>query len=1125
MKHIFLSLILLVVASMATAQTIEHTYHFGQPVVNTVEGYQQISFAGCRQSALAGQPTLPWQSVSLMLPQNQEARSIEVVFSDFVELGGTYNLLPQQEPRTLSSTAPFVFAKDETTYRSQEVYPELTYGKVSTQYLNGMGFAFSSFTPVRYIPATGKVSYAQTVTVRISTQGSRADESRKLWLTPENRKMAERLAQNGEIIATYPCRGRENSTYDILVITPQDWVGEFMEYKLLYRQRGYIVRVTALEDIYAQMEGRDEQEKMRNYIIQEYEDNGISYVMLGGDVDLVPFRYLWCYVGDDCQDQLPADMYFACLDGTMNDDDDEYWGEVDEVDLVPEIAVARLPFNDQEQFYVLMDKIFGYADSPVVGEFRKPILGGEHLGDGYYGGVGLDRLIGMSNYYDYTTYGYPEDYDVVRVYASETHEWSGDELRDAMGQGGQYVYHDGHAGTDYVAGWYNTTVTPEYFANNNGVDHNFLPFHTHGCTCGNYPEDCIVERLITNPTGCVVSAGNSRYGWYIPFGDGPSDHLCRELVDGYCHDEIPQFGMAYRESKIMTAPWVETGWGGGEYSSLRWNFYDLNTFGDPALSIWFDEPFHPDYHFPCGLPVGATSATVTVNDPEGMPLHNFFVTLFKGQERISTAYTDETGTAVLLFEPLAETGNLSLRISGRNAYHHAYNITVFEANEPYVDLTDFTLNGIQESGQTLTLDVTLENTGGQAANGLTTTLNTDSPYIEIIQGQLNVGNLDPEQSEDFEQAFTILLKDNTPDLRYCEVSAITTDGTHEWRRWIPIIVNAPKLRFESISFDDSLGNGDGIIDVSEPIVLHVTGRNAGHATATDTYLHGVCYPVQVIIPNQDIMIGDVEAGETFSVDLPFTTDESTLQGSIYDMHLTLISGRYNVQENFMFSAGRPTEDFESGDFSMMDWYFEGELPWVITDQNPHSGQYCAKSGDIDNHQYSRMFVETEIREDGVMSFFYKFSTKPIRDYFRFYIDGHLETFGSGEQDWTQFSTDITAGEHTFMWSYERGLNGGSGDNSVWVDDIVFPANSVILGVEESTGDVENAIYPNPSHGQFTLVLADDNSDVTIFNAMGQTVMQRDNVSGEQQLSLQGKGLYFVQVKSEGKVEVMKIVVE
>lgn len=1121
MKRPFFIILLSLACVFAKAQTIETTYHFSNPTIQNINGYQTLNFNGCMQSAQTGQPSLPWQSVSLLLPQNTQAESIEVNFSDFAELEGTYNLLPQQEPRPLSSRKSLAFAKDEATYRSENEYPALTYGKVSTQYLNGTSFAFSSFTPVRYIPATGKVSYAQTVTVRVNYTASRDDLSKKLWLTSTNEKLIKRLAQNDEMLKQYQSRGRDKNLYDILVITPEEWVSEFEDYIIFYRQKGFEVRVAALEDIYAYMDGRDDQEKMRNYIIQEYEDNGISYLLLGGDVDLVPFRYLWCYVGDDCQDQLPADMYFACLDGTMNDDGDDYWGEVDEVDLVPEIAIARLPFNNEEQFETLMHKIFSYIQAPVLGEFRTVILGGEHLGDGYYGGVGLDRLIGMSDYYDYTTYGYPEDFNVVRVYASETHEWDADELRDAMGQGGQYVFHDGHAGTDYVAGWYNSTITPEYFGNNDGIRHNFLPFHTHGCDCGNYPADCIVERLITNPTGCVVSAGNSRYGWYIPFGDGPSDHLCRELVDGYCHDEIPQFGMAYRESKIMTAPWVETGWGGGEYSSLRWNFYDLNTFGDPALSLWFDEPFQPEVHYLSGLPVGSSSTTVTVTNPDGEPLQNFFLALHNGTERISTAYTDETGTAILLFDPLTEPCSLILRTSGRNAYTHNYHIHVFDSAEPYIDITDFSINGILEFGQTITLDVTIENLGGHAASNLTTTLLSESGSVEIVDGQLDAGNLAPNQSQEFGQAFTLQIMDNAPDLQHCVIRATTTDGVHEWKRLIPFDVKAPKLRIESIRFDDSLGNGDGYIDVAEPIILHIEGQNAGHATAPESFLKAVCYPVQVIIPNDTIVYGDIETGSNFSIDLPFTTDENTVQGSIYEIYLSLISGRYNAQETFTFSAGRPTETFESGDFSQMDWLSEGDLPWTITMENPHNGNYCARSGEIDHHQLSRMFVNTETLEAGKMSFYYKFETKPTRDYFRFYIDGHLKLYGSGEQDWTLAEFDVEAGEHTFKWSYERALSGEYGSNCVWIDDITFPAQTIILDVE-SHSESDACIYPNPTNGIINID-SEGLENVSVMNALGQIIYS----SSETQIDLSkyGKGLYFVQIQTNKGIETEKIIVK
>ena len=102
MKKISLILLALMISLFASAQTIEKTYYLGQPSVSQIQGYEQIQFADCMQSALAGQPSLPWHSVSLMLPQGREAISIEVELSDFQTLEGSHNLYPYQSDLTYS---------------------------------------------------------------------------------------------------------------------------------------------------------------------------------------------------------------------------------------------------------------------------------------------------------------------------------------------------------------------------------------------------------------------------------------------------------------------------------------------------------------------------------------------------------------------------------------------------------------------------------------------------------------------------------------------------------------------------------------------------------------------------------------------------------------------------------------------------------------------------------------------------------------------------------------------------------------------------------------------------------------------------------------------------------------
>ena len=178
MKKLTITLSILFIAALSHAQVIEHTYHFSLPDVVTKEGYQQINLDGCLPKGQVGEPTLPWQSVSLMLPQGQEATAMTVEFFDFVELEGTYRIYPYQKPRPYSNEEAIPFAKNNDLYRSSNPYPTRNYGEVSTQYLNGVAFAFGGFTPVQYVPATGKVSMARTVKESFIASSSFEKDSR-----------------------------------------------------------------------------------------------------------------------------------------------------------------------------------------------------------------------------------------------------------------------------------------------------------------------------------------------------------------------------------------------------------------------------------------------------------------------------------------------------------------------------------------------------------------------------------------------------------------------------------------------------------------------------------------------------------------------------------------------------------------------------------------------------------------------------------------------------------------------------------------------------------------------------------------------------------------------------------
>ncbi|MBR3426915.1 MAG: T9SS type A sorting domain-containing protein [Bacteroidales bacterium] len=1129
-KTIFLILCLMA-CLFVSAQTIEKTYYFGQPSVAMMQGYEQIQFTGCMQSAMAGQPSLPWQNVSLMLPQGTEAAAIEVVLSDFQTMEGSHNLYPYQTALTYSDPVRKQFEKDEALYASKSIYPAQAHGQLSTQYLNGVGFAFSAFTPVQYIPGTGEVRYATKATVRITTTAAKADQSRKLWLNGGNAERAMRLAQNPEMLQTYNSKGRTVGGYDLLVVTTQPYINAFDEYVAFYQARGLRTRVVDLSTILSTMEGSDSQEKLRNYIIQEYEDNGIMMVNLGGDVPDIPYRGLYCYVtsgGGDKEDyDIPADLYYAALDGNWNNDGDNLWGEIGEDDLLPEIGIGRMCFSNQGELDNMLHKAMTYQTEPVLGEFRDVIMAGEHLYDDPMsnGSQYLEMLIGAHDDNGYTTTGIPENYNFTRLYEEEGN-WSGTLLRNAINQGTQYVHHDGHANTNYVAGWTNGDITNGNFSSVNGVDHNYTFFHTSGCICGDFSSDCILELMTKITNFAVATFGNSRYGWFNEGQtEGPAIHLARETEDAYYNDRIPYGGMALRESKIATAPWVNAP-GQWEEGALRWNFYDLNMMGDVAVSPWHDEPFTPEVTYASEILVGTASMEVTVANANGDGLKNFRCALFHGDDMIGVGYTDEDGSVTIEFaDPIDFVGEMSLIVTGCDAWPQALPVLSLPGNCAYVIYNDYEISGGAQPdyGQSIALDMQIKNVGTVTANNVTATLSTDCDYITLTDATETIASIEGGATINLAEAFAMDIADDVPNLMKADFNLSCTDGTDTWESKFAIRLHAPEFAVVGTDLED--GDGNGQIDPGETVTAHITVKNAGLAAAPDTRLNVICDLPEIVYEQGDFQVGTVNADEEFTIDFVFVLSEETPLGVAYEIGFNTTSGHYSTEGSFAFSVGIVTEDWETGDFSKFEWENDPSMPWAVVTENPYEGNYCVKSGAIGDNQSTSLAINLEVHSEGEISFYRKVSSESGFDKLYFYIDGNEKGNWSGEVSWGQLTYALPVGHHELKWTYKKDVYVANGSDCAWLDNIIFPPSDVITVTQET---VMNglALYPNPNKGQFSINLPEEDCVIVVFNSLGQQVYSRQ-AKGETTLNLEAlnSGMYFVTVKSASGVSTLKFVKE
>ena len=273
-------------------------------------------------------------------------------------------------------------------------------------------------------------------------------------------------------------------------------------------------------------------------------------------------------------------------------------------------------------------------------------------------------------------------------------------------------------------------------------------------------------------------------------------------------------------------------------------------------------------------------------------------------------------------------------------------------------------------------------------------------------------------------------------------------------------------------------------------------------------------------------IGNVDINGNFSLDFNINTDSDIVSGTTFHLDLSLNTGAYSTNFDYSFAVGVAIETFESGDFSFLEWEHTGDQHWFITDEEAHSGTYCARSGEIADDEASYLLVYADILLDGEISFWFKTSTEGHKDYFAFFIDGRKKDWWSGENDWTYASYQFEAGSHVFKWIYDKNRSGSSGQDCAWIDDITFPRTCYITKVEEFVKPNANAIYPNPTTDNVTIQLAEE-SNVCIFNAMGQMVKRLDKVSGHQLVDFSDapKGLYYVQIQSGSNLETQKLIVD
>jgi hypothetical protein len=1149
MKRFFFLIFITALSLGAFASTIEKTYYFGNYTLDQSGIYQMIRFDNTLLTGLPGEPALPYSAISLLLPPGEKAISIECIGENETYINGKFKLYPQQyvQPVSKGKSGKFLLSKD--VYERNALYPSRPQGHLVTSYMNGYSFALSSFTPLKYNPATGQASYYKKVTIRITTSSSpeaiNALENLSTSASVVNRVNA--LAQNAEMISEYASKGNTTVGYQMLIITPASYQTDFTQLQSQYLMEGIKSAVVTTETISGSMTGIDLPEKIRNYIIQEYQNNDIEYVLLGGDVELLPYRGFYCFVQSSSayeDSDIPSDLYYSALDGNWNTDNDDWWGEPGEDDLLADIAVSRLPFSNHTELTAMLHKSISYQFSPVTGELHNPLIAGENLYDNpeTWGSDYLELLIGYHTDNGYTTNGIPSTQPIDKMYDEITY-WSGSDLIARLNQGRSFLHHSGHANQTYVMKLSDWDITNSNFYALNGTTHNYTLVYTHGCDCGAFDySDCIAEKMVTIENFAAAFIGNSRYGWFNEGQtEGPSAHMHREFVDALYTDKLNRLGRAHMESKIATAPWV-TAPGQWEPGAIRWCFYDCNALGDPAMAIWTDEPVSLTVDYLSAIPVGSPSLAVTITN-NGFPVQGMNCTLLKNGVMHGTTVSDVTGSAVISFDPpVTELGDAQLVVSGYNCLPITYPVTFIENAGAYVVYASYVAsdpdgnnNGLVEYGEPINLTVGMQNLGTADAQNVTVTLSCADPFVTLTDITESYGTIAAGATVSVPNGFSFDVASNVPD-NHPITFTVTAQGSSSWTSEFTITAYAPLLSIGSITVDDNAGgNGNGRPDPGETGVLHIQSSNLGHSNALNTFSSLTVNNNDFQISNPFYSIGNLAANETVEALYNFTVSNQATVGTTIDLTNILTSGQYADTSVFTQVIGLIDEDFETGDFNKYEWELGGNQPWTISSVTPFEGSYCSISGAISNDQTSELSIEFEVLNADSISFFRKVSSEPDYDFLRFYVDDSKKIEWSGDQDWQRYSCFVNTGVHTFRWTYEKDITMTSGSDAAWVDYIIFPPVATITSTGPEASTYSFGIYPNPTSGKLTVnyhLSAEMQVKLTLCDETGRELMivkpteikPAGNYTATSDLSALESGVYFLRMDAGKSSLTRKVVV-
>ena len=1057
-------LTLLVLFFSVQGQILKFEYLFSEIQIEGSGAEKSISVKNCRNTGLYGNPSLPWRACNLALPLGTVVERVVVtpILVDTFTIQGIVR--PAGYVRPISMQQPVGEAEPNVKVYSSSDFIGQNFDNidVSIQVFNSLPVMMFNLLPVKYNPLQGKLIFYKKVVVEIYGKlGNKYPN-----MSQHNINILECFIDNNELSIRGLPQNSDINQVDILLITSLQYINDLSTLTQNYHSIGKKTKIVTTESIQTSFGGSDLAEKIRNCIKYYTENKSTNYVLLAGDTEIIPTRKLRSVVQSSniYTEDIPSDLYYSAIDGSWDTNQNGIFGEPTEADLLPDVAIGRIPFSNRTELHNILVKITRYQFSPVVDDTNKPLLVGEHLWDNplTFGAQYLDLIVGEQNENGYSTIGIPDSDPYDSLY-DRFQIWNENDLFSKLGSGVSFIHHVGHSNFTTNMRLTLNSLNDYNFSEVNGIDRLNPLIYSHGCLAAAFDENLsIAEKMVLMQNFACGYVGNSRYGWFNEGQtEGPSAHLHREFINALYGFNVAYLGNAHQISQLRTAAWVDLP---SEYEpgAQRWVFYACNVLGDPLMGVWTDTP---------------TSTQFSVEENLYAGMNQIQINCAESDRPICLALIDKEGTlrgvldtanlqnTMNIYPTVREPDTLFLISSGVNIQRDTVPVIFTQPMAPTLVFNGFSIVGSDVlygvAGDNLKMILRVENVGLTSATNCKAIVSALTPGIEVEGVEIEFSTIEGSEVVEGTELLEFFIPntvENGSNTLFQIDLLIENQINHTDYFQIPVF--APILLFDNSTWDDNLcGNGNGVLERGEVVIVHIPITNAGGVETDTLQFNAFVRSENATLANNIGIKFPIESMQSDNIQLVVRINDDIEVGDSIKLELIVMQGQDADTLLIHKRANLPIEEFVNYGFTYPVWENQASVPWTFSNSGV-GDSFSLQSGAIGDNQSTEVSATIEVEMEESISFWLKTSCEFSEsanpyDYLEFRINGVRVGYWDNYPNWHRVSFSLSPGVNQLSWTYVKDGSYSAGYDAVWIDRVIFPPVLEIAELSNNTPQILN----------------------------------------------------------------------